>query len=195
MNIRDAYHDERFDAGTDKITGYKTKTILAVPIFNPHGEVEGVIQAINKCIDQYGNQQYFDKNDTGLLEMISNLASSNLHNTIHYNQQTGIMNTLRMVLRTSVRLFAIKDDRYLCMRGCDILRDLFTCENASIYILSPEYLRVNHEDNVPKIYTYNSDGYKKEFDSVGILGDCVKKRQVIAINNSKSDNRYNGTIE
>lgn len=41
LNIRDAYHDSRFDPSTDKKTGFKTKTILAVPIVNFAGEVEG----------------------------------------------------------------------------------------------------------------------------------------------------------
>ena len=168
LNIRDAYHDERFDPTTDKKSGYKTKTILAVPIFNPVGEVEGVIQAINKCTDQYGNQQYFDKNDMGLLEMISNLAMSNL----------------RMILKTGVRLFAIRDAKTLTMRGASILKDLFTAETASIFILNREK---------PKsVFTHGPDGLRKDFEFIGILGDCIAKKQVIAVNNSKNDYRFNG---
>lgn len=41
LNIRDAYQDERFDPSNDKRTGFKTKTILAVPILNISGQVEG----------------------------------------------------------------------------------------------------------------------------------------------------------
>ena len=56
LNIRDAYFDERFDKSNDERTGFKTKTILAVPILNMVGEVQGVIQAINKKPDEEGNQ-------------------------------------------------------------------------------------------------------------------------------------------
>lgn len=48
INIRKAYEDARFNRKYDYSTGYVTKTILAVPILNNRGEVEGVLQAINK---------------------------------------------------------------------------------------------------------------------------------------------------
>ena len=41
LNIRDAYYDDRFDPTNDEKTGFKTKTILAVPMFNFQGDVEG----------------------------------------------------------------------------------------------------------------------------------------------------------
>ena len=47
--IRDAYRDPRFDQSMDKETGYRTRTMLACPLKNPHtGEVIAVIQLINK---------------------------------------------------------------------------------------------------------------------------------------------------
>ncbi len=48
-NIEDAYQDSRFSKRVDIETGYRTKTILAVPIFNQRsGAVMGACQAINK---------------------------------------------------------------------------------------------------------------------------------------------------
>jgi HD-GYP domain-containing protein (c-di-GMP phosphodiesterase class II) len=44
----DPYSDERFDKDVDKRTGYKTKSILALPIRDSHRKVVGVYQAINK---------------------------------------------------------------------------------------------------------------------------------------------------
>ncbi|KAL2078883.1 hypothetical protein ACEWY4_024627 [Coilia grayii] len=48
LNIRDAYEDPRFNAEVDQITGYKTQSILCMPIKNHRDEVVGVAQAINK---------------------------------------------------------------------------------------------------------------------------------------------------
>ncbi|XP_062372980.1 cGMP-specific 3',5'-cyclic phosphodiesterase isoform X2 [Sardina pilchardus] len=48
LNIRDAYQDPRFNAEVDQITGYKTQSILCMPIKNHRDEVVGVAQAINK---------------------------------------------------------------------------------------------------------------------------------------------------
>uniref|UniRef100_A0A3P9MCE1 3',5'-cyclic-GMP phosphodiesterase n=1 Tax=Oryzias latipes TaxID=8090 RepID=A0A3P9MCE1_ORYLA len=48
VNISNAYEDHRFSDEIDKLTGYKTQTILCMAICNSDGEVIGVVQAINK---------------------------------------------------------------------------------------------------------------------------------------------------
>uniref|UniRef100_A0A8C2CMU3 Phosphodiesterase n=1 Tax=Cyprinus carpio TaxID=7962 RepID=A0A8C2CMU3_CYPCA len=48
LNIKNAYEDPRFNAEVDQITGYKTQSILCLPIKNHRDEVVGVAQAINK---------------------------------------------------------------------------------------------------------------------------------------------------
>ncbi|KAM3916134.1 dual 3',5'-cyclic-AMP and -GMP phosphodiesterase 11A [Leptodactylus fuscus] len=48
VNIPDAYQDRRFSDEIDKLTGYKTKSLLCMPIRNSDGEIISVAQAINK---------------------------------------------------------------------------------------------------------------------------------------------------
>ncbi|MEB3210618.1 MAG: GAF domain-containing protein [Leptolyngbyaceae bacterium] len=48
LNIPVAYEDPRFDPSTDKRTGYVTRNILCMPIFNSKGQLIGVTQLINK---------------------------------------------------------------------------------------------------------------------------------------------------
>lgn len=43
-----AFQDHRFSDEIDKLTGYKTQSILCLAICNSDGEVIGVVQAINK---------------------------------------------------------------------------------------------------------------------------------------------------
>ena len=50
ININDAYTDPRFSAASDKATGYKTTTILCMPIRGPDNKIVGVLQAINKKV-------------------------------------------------------------------------------------------------------------------------------------------------
>ncbi|KAK8890414.1 hypothetical protein M9Y10_035190 [Tritrichomonas musculus] len=51
VNISDAYQDSRFDPAVDQKTGFKSKTILTVPIYNNRGEIAGVTEMINKKDD------------------------------------------------------------------------------------------------------------------------------------------------
>jgi adenylate cyclase len=48
INIPDAYADPRFNKEVDKKTGYKTDTILCMPVINKKGTTIGVVQVLNK---------------------------------------------------------------------------------------------------------------------------------------------------
>jgi len=79
MNIPDAYADSRFTIDIDKVTGYHTKTILAVPLKNNKGELLGVFQVLNK---QGGAP--FDESDEGLMQLLSSVASNAIENAKLY---------------------------------------------------------------------------------------------------------------
>ncbi|CAH8626313.1 unnamed protein product [Schistosoma guineensis] len=57
-NIPDAYADPRFDDSVDRVTGYKTRCLLCMPIKNVDGKVLGVALVINKTVpsDQHRDQ-------------------------------------------------------------------------------------------------------------------------------------------
>jgi len=48
INIPDAYKDDRFNPEIDRRTGYRTKSLLGMPVRNREDKVIAVIQAINK---------------------------------------------------------------------------------------------------------------------------------------------------
>jgi adenylate cyclase len=48
LNIPNAYEDPRFNPDTDRKTGYYTRNILCMPVFNSDGSLIGVSQLINK---------------------------------------------------------------------------------------------------------------------------------------------------
>nr|XP_055072803.1 cGMP-specific 3',5'-cyclic phosphodiesterase isoform X2 [Misgurnus anguillicaudatus] len=81
LNIKNAYEDPRFNAEVDQITGYKTQSILCMPIKNHRNEVVGVAQAINK---RCGENSTFTEQDEK--EFSSYLAFSGivLHNAQLY---------------------------------------------------------------------------------------------------------------
>jgi len=48
LNIADAYDSPLFDSSTDERTGYRTRSVLCVPIRDDDGHVFAVIQVLNK---------------------------------------------------------------------------------------------------------------------------------------------------
>src|SRR3954470_8436430 len=61
-NIPDAYADPRFKREFDKLTGYRTRSILSMPLIGGHDELVGVIQVLNKK-----SEAAFDREDESLL--------------------------------------------------------------------------------------------------------------------------------
>jgi len=72
INIEDAYNDDRFDPTTDKKTGYRTRSILCMPIFEPQKEeaqdpaIIGVLQVLNRIDGVFGREDE---------ELLSSMAS------------------------------------------------------------------------------------------------------------------------
>ena len=78
VNIQDAYNDPRFNQETDRRTGYRTETILCVPMQNKMDEVIGVLQVLNK------RDGVFTKEDEDLLLALSSQAAVAIENAILY---------------------------------------------------------------------------------------------------------------
>ncbi|XP_058455487.1 probable 3',5'-cyclic phosphodiesterase pde-5 isoform X2 [Malaya genurostris] len=79
LNIADAYADTRFNRSIDQLTGYKTESILCMPIFI-RGNVIGVVQMINKRIG------YFNKEDEEAFEMFAVYCGLALHHAKLYDK-------------------------------------------------------------------------------------------------------------
>ncbi|MCC3408254.1 MAG: GAF domain-containing protein [Microcoleus sp. PH2017_10_PVI_O_A] len=75
LNITDAYDDPRFDPSTDQHTGYRTRTVLCMPVHNAKGELIGVTQLINK------NQGTFTTSDEEFLRAFNSQAGMALQNS------------------------------------------------------------------------------------------------------------------
>ena len=67
--VHEAYKDERFNKSIDMRTGYRTKSILCVPLRTVGGDVIGVTQLLNKI------NSNFTKQDLEMLESISKQAA------------------------------------------------------------------------------------------------------------------------
>jgi serine phosphatase RsbU (regulator of sigma subunit) len=66
INIPDAYADARFNASFDKETGYRTRSILCMPLIGNGDRLIGVIQVLNKK-----DQEVFNGADESLLGGLS----------------------------------------------------------------------------------------------------------------------------
>ena len=78
VNIRDAYRDTRFTQDLDRLTGYQTKSILAIPLKDRSGRTLGVFEVLNKLKGSF-NEEY-----EGFLRILSTIAASAIENAQLY---------------------------------------------------------------------------------------------------------------
>jgi len=91
VNIADAYLDDRFNPEFDRRTGYRTRSVLCVPVFNRDGRITGVTQAINKL------EGRFDDEDVELLRAISSQIGVALENAKLHARTVEMKNYLESV--------------------------------------------------------------------------------------------------
>ena len=89
VNIRDAYSDARFNSDNDQKSGYRTKSILCMPVYNSQQEIIGVIQVLNKVYTDH-----FTEKDEKLLSAYASLAGISLANAQAYDELQKERNTL-----------------------------------------------------------------------------------------------------
>lgn len=80
INLKDAYTDARFDRSWDEISGYRTRSLLCVPIPDRDGGVIAVIQCLNK------RGRSFDAEDEALLSSIGRQCAVAIENAFLYGE-------------------------------------------------------------------------------------------------------------
>ncbi|MHC4990962.1 MAG: PP2C family protein-serine/threonine phosphatase, partial [Planctomycetota bacterium] len=69
VNVPDAYADPRFNQEVDRKTGFRTRSILAIPLLDPEGKLIGVSQVLNK------RDRPFDERDERVALALASLAA------------------------------------------------------------------------------------------------------------------------
>ena len=78
--INDAYNDSRFYAEVDKQSGFRTRNLICVPLVNRKGQCIGVLQALNKRVGDFTDE------DKELLTSISHYVAIALENSQLYEE-------------------------------------------------------------------------------------------------------------
>lgn len=104
INIKDAYSDDRFNKEIDAKTGYRTNTILCMPIRNIEQEIIGVFQILNKM------SGFFTQDDEDILVAIGSSAGISLENAKLFARQRELLEEQRIVFDSFISTLAASID-------------------------------------------------------------------------------------
>ena len=92
--IADPYRDPRFDSSIDAKTGFQTRDILCLPIYNREGDIIGVTQVLNKKNGTFTNR------DVQRLTSLTAQVSAGLENAQLFDNVLSMKNYNESILRS-----------------------------------------------------------------------------------------------
>lgn len=105
INIADAYTEEGFDfsgaKSFDEKTGYRTKSVLAIPLINHEDKVLGVLQLIN-CLDAKNQAIPFSDFAQKVGESLASQAAISYQNRLLINQLENLFEGLTNLINTAI---------------------------------------------------------------------------------------------
>ncbi len=105
VNIEDAYTSDKFDFSGpkryDQMTGYRTQSMLVIPLENNRGEVVGVVQLMN-AMDKDGTVIAFDPKYELIFRSVASQAAIAVTNMNYMRNIKQLFNSLVEVLATAI---------------------------------------------------------------------------------------------
>ena len=105
LNIHDAYDCEEFDFNGprkyDKMTGYKTKSLLVFPLVNHEDKLIGVVQLIN-AMDEQGNVIPFTEECEKVMQSLGSQAAVAVSNMRFVQENEQLMISITQVFTDAI---------------------------------------------------------------------------------------------
>jgi HD-GYP domain-containing protein (c-di-GMP phosphodiesterase class II) len=162
VNIEDAYEVKEYDMtgarNMDKQTGYRTKSVLTIPMANHEGDLNGVMQLIN-AQDEQGNVISFDQECVHLIRTLASLAAIALTNR-------QLIDGMEELFQSITRLIAKAIDEKSPYTGGHCRR----VPELTLMIADA----VHETDNGPLANFCMTDKDRYELSIAGWLHDCGK---------------------
>ncbi|XP_034073745.1 cGMP-specific 3',5'-cyclic phosphodiesterase [Gymnodraco acuticeps] len=154
LNIKNAYEDPRFNAEVDLITGYRTQSILCLPIKNHRDEVVGVAQAINK---KCGEDSAFTEQDERDFSAYLAFSGIVLHNAQLY-ETSQLENRRNQVLLDLASLIFEEQQclEVLLRKIAGTILSFMQAQACTVFTTEDESM---HEWYKGKSYGYSAEGY------------------------------------
>lgn len=101
--INDTYKDSRFNLDVDRRTGFQTRNVLCVPVFNREKKCIGALEALNR------HEKDFTPEDAEFLRHISDYVAIAIENARLYEDVQAYTSSLETAIILNEKLEKVKD--------------------------------------------------------------------------------------
>jgi adenylate cyclase len=176
VNIPDAYQDPRFNPDFDRQTGFRTHSILCMPMRNAEGGIVGVLQVLNKrggvftaedeeLLSAIGSQEVIAINNAHLFEEV--VRMKNYNESVLRSMATGVVTLdqeacISTVNPSAVEILGLNAESSTSQRLQDIIG---IDENRKFLDLVLQALKSGKADKEQDIHFWRADGNNKVFNT------------------------------
>jgi signal transduction histidine kinase len=182
--VDDAYADTRFYRGVDDATGYRTRQILCVPIKNRRGEVQGVIELLNKRTSP------FTPGDEGVLSLLASQVGVALANAQIYDGLRTNLDRLSRLMRIGAAISSELDLDALLRTISETTSHLLLADRSTVFLVD----RTKNE-----LWSRVAQGLDREEIRIplnaGIAGMVASTGTPVRISDAHTDPRFNPEVD
>jgi adenylate cyclase len=187
VNVADAYADPRFSRRIDDETGYRTRTVLAVPLRDPQGRINGVVQVLNR------RQGLFSEEDERYLLALAEHAALALENARLHAALTAECQRLSFLYRISSLVTGAAASAELRLRDV-----LLTVMEGVTEVLQAESSAILLWDRRRQRLVFVTVAGPKERELMeidvplegSIAGWIIQNEEPVIVNDVQSDSRF-----
>jgi len=184
INIIDCYEDPRFNSSVDKQTGYRTKSMMTLPVHNQQHSIIGVVQLINKI-----GGDSFTLSDVELTKAMSVFTGIALANSIVIEKAIASTNRMQAMLETVLMLMRGESLSSVLHHIMNVSRDLVGADRCSLFLVNA---------NKTTLSSTLAEGHKSQIEvqaGRGIVGFVAEKCETLNIPDAYKDNRFHSGVD
>jgi signal transduction histidine kinase len=188
MTIENAYDHPDFSPEVDRLTGYRTNSLIAVPLRSNRGEIIGVVQALNR-LD--GNA--FDGKDLSILEAMASQVSAAIEIAGLYGKMVKHNLELDTLYDIEREINWAQDPEQVVERVLAKAMTIIRSEAGSILLQSRKdrgrlYFQTALGEQGNRLKGYSVDTGR------GIVGWVAQHGRTARVNNVRSDKRFDPNL-
>lgn len=184
LYLKDVAQDERHNKQVDKITGFKTKSILCVPLRNANNELIGVTQMLNKIDGD------FSESDVKFVQTLTEHAAMAIQNQLTIEQIESCHQKDLRFLETISNVSSEINLSLLLEKIIDTVTRALDAERSTLFI---------NDEKTNELFTEAGIGLAKKQirfpNHLGIAGATFTTGQVINIPHAYADLRFNPAVD
>ncbi|XP_068915494.1 dual 3',5'-cyclic-AMP and -GMP phosphodiesterase 11 isoform X3 [Tenebrio molitor] len=199
VNIPDAYQDDRFNHDIDALTGYRTKTLLCMPIKDTNGDVIGVAQVINKVSDHP-----FTKQDEEVFASYLQFCGIGLRNAHLYEKSQLEVKRNQVLLDLARMIFEEQSTiEHVVFRILTHTQSLIQCQRVQVLLVHQ-----GSKISFSRVFDFEANDLSGEegesrtspFESrfpinVGITGYVATTGETVNIPIAEEDERFDPSVD